>query len=389
MTGGMSAEMRGKLTDLLLGELEPAQDKALRERVRTEPALQRELQELEALFGLMRRGEQIEANPAAHEAIMREARRMTRPSLLQRLSALPELFRFRFRQSRAFRVAAVSLGVHLLAVAVLWQISIGGATNSEFGITEIGFNPSDEVPEYRPDRDFVFRLGHARLSRSVRLRHYGVDGQRNDIRTGVRALMERQQRDGSFGGLGDTGRAALVLLAEGANSSDTTERGAAVRKAIASIRRDVDEGGIDGFALAALIEDWALSYEQLTEEQRANYVRAILTLLPGVTGPGAGESLVLADLAGFPISANQQTTLAPDGAGLVLKGDVRGAMQTAADRVNATAVVSRMHDERADKLTVARDDVRAWLRPLFLGAQDQARNGNAAALLTLQAPYRL
>jgi len=402
----MSAEMRddsrAELIDLLLGDLEPAEDEALRARVRSEPALQRELGELEALFGLMRRGEEIEADPAVHESIMREARRMTAPSLFERLAALPDLFRFRFRRSLAFRVAAVSLGVHLIAVAVLWQFDIGGASAPEHGL-KLAFHPDEEVPEYRPDREFVFRLGRARVSRSLRLKQFGAEGQRDDIRTGIRALMSRQQQDGSFSSLDDTGaslddtgaslddtgRAALVMLAQGANSSDTTDRGAALRKTMGAIRRAVDAGSNDGFALSALIEDWALSYENLTEEQRVTYVRAILTLLPQVSGAGAGESLVLADMAGFPVSEIQLRSLAPNGAGLMIKGDVRVAMQARADRVNASAVIARFQEEGGQVLHVARSDVKAWLSPLFADAKANARAGDATALLTLQAPYRL
>ncbi len=409
MSAQMRDDARAELIDLLLGDLEPAEDEALRARVRNEPALQRELSELEALFGLMRRGEEIEADPAVHESIMHEARRITRPSLLKRLAALPALFRFRFRHSLVFRVAAVSLGVHLIAVAVLWQIDLGGANAPENGI-KLAFHPDEEVPEYRPDREFVFRLGRARVSRSLRLKQFGTEGQRADIRTGIRALMSRQQQDGSFrslddtgsslddtgsslddtgSSLDDTGLAALVMLSQGANSSDTTDRGAALRKTMGAIRRAVDEGLSDGFALSALIEDWALSYEQLTEEQRVTYVRAILTLLPQVSGAGAGESLVLADMAGFPVSEIQLRSLAPDGAGLMIKGDVRVAMQARADRVNASAVIARFQEEGSQALHVARSDVKAWLSPLFADAKANARAGDAAALLTLQAPYRL
>jgi len=402
----MRDDSRAELIDLLLGDLEPADDEALRARVRNEPALQRELSELESLFGLMRRGEEIDVEPRVHTAIMREAKRITRPSLLERLAALPALFRFRFRHSLVFRVAAVSLGVHLIAVAVLWQIDLGGANAPEHGL-KLAFHPDEEVPEYRPDREFVFRLGRARVSRSLRLKQFGAEGQRDDIRTGIRALMTRQQQDGSFSSLDDTsaslrdtgsslddtGRAALVMLAQGANSSDTTDRGAALRKTMGAIRRAVDEGLSDGFALSALIEDWALSYEQLTEEQRVTYVRAILTLLPQVSGAGAGESLVLADMAGFPVSEIQLRSLAPDGAGLMIKGDVRVAMQARADRVNASAVIARFQEEggshASTALHVTRSDVKAWLSPLFADAKANARAGDAAALLTLQAPYRL
>ena len=76
----MSPERRQELIDWLLGELTSEREEALKAEVRRDPAIQRELQELEALFGLMRRGEEIEVEPRVRATVMREARRLTRPS---------------------------------------------------------------------------------------------------------------------------------------------------------------------------------------------------------------------------------------------------------------------------------------------------------------------
>ncbi|MHC4955525.1 MAG: anti-sigma factor family protein, partial [Planctomycetota bacterium] len=199
----MSDKRREELIDLLLGELEPARDAELRELVRGDPALQRELRELEALFGFMRQGEEIEVDPAVHATVMTEARRVTRPSLSVRLRALPQLFRFRFQRSVAFRVAAVSLGVHLVVMALLLQFDVLGPRPAEIPEFEVGQVDPDElpVPDYRPDPGFARRLGRARVSRTVRLRHYGVEGQHEAVRQGVETLLTTQKPDGSFGAL--------------------------------------------------------------------------------------------------------------------------------------------------------------------------------------------
>ena len=382
----MSDERRQELLDLLLGELEPAREEELKALVRREPELQRELGELESLFGLMRRGEEIEPDPAIRTRVMREADRVTRPSLGKRLASLPGLFRFRFQRSVAFRVAAVSLAAHLVVVAVMWKMHVFASAPQDPG--NVVFNPRDvadlPVPEYRPDRGFAVRLVRARLSRSIRLKQFGVSGQREAIRNGVNALLTHQQDDGSFGAIDATAQATLVLLGEGASSSDPTARGRAVREAVRSMLREVDAGSSSGFALSALIEDWTFSYEQLTEEERTRYVRAMRTLIPIVDGDGAAEALILAELAGLPVPSDHSGELA-----LVLGGNAWAALSETPTRLRATALIARMQEEGESGVGFGSEALRNWAAPAFRQALGDGSRGDARALMVLQAPYRL
>ncbi|MHC4850173.1 MAG: anti-sigma factor family protein, partial [Planctomycetota bacterium] len=295
--------MRQELVDLILGELEPQREAALKAELACDAALRAELTELEALFGLMRRGEEIEVEPAVHQAVMAEARRLTRPSLLQRIAALPALAGFRFRHSRGFRVAAISLGAHLVVMLVLLQFFV--QTRSEEDPTIIAFDQlKAEVPDVRPSDAFVHRLNLARASRSARLKQWGIDGQRAAIRTGVSTLLEQQSDDGSFGDLAETGRAALVLLAEGVQSTDDTRRGRALRTALSLIQHQVETGAQNGEALMALVEDWALSYAKLTTEDRDGYARSIHALVRTVKDPA---SRYWASQAGFDVPGGVDT----------------------------------------------------------------------------------
>jgi len=383
----MSAERRQELLDLLLGELEPKREDELKQLVNLDPELQSELNEIEALFGLMRKGEEIEFDPAVHATIMREAHRVTRPSLASRLASLPGLFRFRFQRSVAFRVAAISLAAHLVVVAVLWQVQVFSAGPDDFGANDV-FLPSDlddlPVPDYRPDRGFVLRLGRARVSRSVRLKRFGVDGQHEAIRDGVDALLTQQKSDGSFGSTGETAQAALVLLGEGANSTDPTTRGKAVREAVRSMLREVDSGKRDGFMLSALIEDWVFSYEHLTEEERTRYIRAMQKLIPTVDGEGAAESLILAELAGLPVPSDHSGDMA-----VVLGGSAWDALDRTPSRLSATALIARMQEDGEESVGFGSDALRNWVAPAFQDALADGKRGDANALLLLQSPYRL
>ena len=116
--------MNSELVDLLLGELEPERESLIRDQLQRSAKLRSELAEIEALFGFMRRGEQVEVDRSIREHVMAEARRVTAPSLAQRVRAIPALVRYRFRHSRGFRVATISVGVHLAVMLVLYQFVI-------------------------------------------------------------------------------------------------------------------------------------------------------------------------------------------------------------------------------------------------------------------------
>jgi len=345
--------MNQDLLDLILGELDPAREAALRARLAQDAGLRAELTQLEALFGFMRRGEEIEPDPAVRTHVMAEARRLARPPLLQRLRALPALFRFRFRHSRAFRVAAVSLGAHLLVMLVLLQFVVRTRPAERDTVIDSA-NLKLLVPEVRPEESFVLRLSLARVSRSARLGQWGVDGQREAIRAGVGKLLDRQQPDGSFGDLAETSRAALVLLAEGVVSTDDNRRGRALRAALGVIRHRVDAGAEDGDALVALVEDWALAYGRLTAEERGAYARSIQELVQTVSAP-AGR--YWADQAGFLVPGD---VVVPD---------------------EPAVIIGEQH-ARGDR------SARAGLQNRFRAALGEASRGESTALLTLQSPYR-
>ena len=101
--------MRQELIDLILGELEGERAEEVRAQVRQDPKLARELDELTALFGLMRRGDEVEAPDAMRATVLAAAAKATRPSLWQRIRQVPSLASFRFRNSLGFRIAAYPL----------------------------------------------------------------------------------------------------------------------------------------------------------------------------------------------------------------------------------------------------------------------------------------
>jgi anti-sigma factor RsiW len=169
--------MRQELIDLLLGELEPEAAEALKERVRREPALAKELGQLEALRALMRRGEEIEPSPEMRQMLVAEAERRTAPSLWQQLRQLPGLLQYRFQHSLRFRVATVSLGIHLAAMVVLSIVLIEGprANRPPVQVTW----KEEEAPIQRPASEFSARLAGGRLFRGRggdRLRSAGPAG---------------------------------------------------------------------------------------------------------------------------------------------------------------------------------------------------------------------
>ena len=338
----MSDAKNSELLDLLLGELEPAREAALRTRLRDDAALRAELAELEALFGLMRRGEEIEADPAVHDRVMEEARRLTRPTVLQWIRSIPELVRFRFQHSRGFRVAAISLGVHIVVMVALLQFMVRSNADRTPPAFELGQTETDE-PEIRPDAAFVQRLTFARTSRSVRLHKHGVKGQRTAIHDGIEALLGRQTEDGAFGSFDDTCRAALILLSERVSSGDMTRRGQALYRAMRNIRTKVDAGAQSPHALSALVEDWALNFADLSELDRASVASGIRTLL--VRGGNGAEGLYWAASAGF------------------------------ADHVQ-------------EPFEPIERDLSAASRAAFQAHLKSGAQGDTAALLSLQSPYR-
>jgi hypothetical protein len=372
--------MRQELIDLLLGELEPEADKALRERLRGEPALRKELGELEALFALMRRGEEIEPSPELRRALVAEAERRLAPSLWSQLRQLPELLAYRFQSSLRFRVATVSLGIHLAAMVVL-SIVLIERPRPDTHTVQLTWQP-EEAPIQRPEASFVSRLQFRRLPHAPRLKKFGVVGQADAIEQGIEALLARQRADGSIGGVGETGYAALALLGEGNSSVTDTRHGRALRAAVRHLLDRAEAGAVHGAMLAALVEDYSLAYEDLREEERTEYVRAIRGLILEVGDDEiAREGLVLATMAGFPVPAGRDL----GAAGLLLAGDRATLLDGPPSRLAATAVLARGH------LSLDRGRVTAWVSGLFEQAVADVGSGKVSAVvvLTLQAPYRL
>jgi hypothetical protein len=372
--------MRQELIDLLLGELDAAEAEMLKARVRAEPELQRELADLESLFGLMRRGEAVEPAPATREAVVAAASR-TRPPLLARLRAIPGLVAYRFRTSVRFRVAVISLGAHLILIAILANILLrpGGPA----GPTEITV-AWDDAPEesIEPSPELQARLAQRRLPQSTRLRQYGVEGQEEAIATGLEALLAKQRPDGSFGDAAETGYAALALLAQGDCSAQATARGYAVRMASCRILAETKRGEAHGAMLAALVEDFSLSYAFLNEFERMGYRTAIRQLILAVPDDDISrEALLLARLAGFAIPAGRDL----GDAAMVFDGDRSKLLDLEPTRLRVTAALAR------GRASPDPDLARAWAAPLFRRALADLGAGKASGvvLLALQAPYRL
>lgn len=372
--------MRQELIDLLLGELEPAEADALKARIRAEPALQRELTELESLFGLMRRGEAVEPLAATRETVVAAAARV-RPPLVAQLRALPGLLAYRFRSSAKFRIAVISLAAHVILIAILAHILLRQNAEPRGGIQEIAFKGApEEVIE--PSHEFQARLLQRRLPQSTRLRQYGVDGQEQAIEKGIQALLAKQRPDGSFGDAAETGYAALALLAQGDCSAQATARGYAIRIACGDILAETKRGQVHGAMLAALVEDFSLSYAFMNEFERMGYRKAIRQLILAVPDDDMSrEALLLARLAGFAIPANR--TLGD--AALVISGDRSKLLDLEPTRLRVTVALAR------GRLSPDPEVARAWAAPLFKGAMAELEAGNASGvvLLTLQSPYRL
>ncbi|MHC4959038.1 MAG: anti-sigma factor [Planctomycetota bacterium] len=367
--------MNQELLDLLHGELPEDQAQALKKRLASDPALARELEELEALFNLMRRGEEIEPAPETRDRVYTAAVHATAPGLWEQVKALPGLFRFRFRKSVAFRIAAVSLGAHLIAMAVLFQFSLAkepGRTGIDMTVVE------EDAPDLRPDASYVARLKLRRLH-GARLKRLGLPGQQQTIDKGIDALLAGQESDGSFGDSIRTGYVALTLLAEGDCSVYDTRRGRAVRAAVDSLLSLPATDLAHGAILTALLEDWALSYDELGEAERARYVRAIRRHIRDLDhdDPLAAEAFAVARQADFPVPARYMAG--------IFERRASELLADAPTRSKATALMAR------GLRGVDLDRAARWARPLFKAAREQIESGKVTphAVLTLQAPYRL
>ncbi len=364
--------MRQELIDLLRGELAPAEETELRARLRTDAALTHEFEELQALSQFMCRGEEIEPSPEGRAVLMAAAERASRPSFVQQLRALPGLFRYRFQKSLAFRIAAVSLTVHLIAMGVLFQMSVPDRDAPDGGIVSFIV---EETPDLRPDTSFVRSLSQRRAPHTVRLQRFGLAGQQLLIDHGIDAILASQNADGGFGDAAQTGYAALALMASGDCSSTDTLRGRAISAAIDHMMsRKMTHGAV----LAALVEDWTLSFDQLAEYDRIEYVSSILRLVAAMGEDEASrEGLAIAARAGIPMPSRDLGILAADPFTL---------LGVPATRLSATAVLAR-----GQKQSKPDNVMRDWLRSLFERAKAAIEAGRPAplAVLALQAPYRL
>jgi hypothetical protein len=371
--------VRQELIDLLLGELDAAEAEALKARLRAEPELRRELLELESLFGLMRRSEEVEPLPATRAAVLAAAA-TARPPLLVRLRALPGLVAYRFRRSPRFRVALISLCAHIVVIAVLAQILFRPANDA---VPEGPVLVADEVPSapVEPEQSFLMRLAQRRVSQSGRLRQFGVEGQEAAIGAGIDLLLAAQRPDGSFGNAADTAYAALAFLAQGEGSAQPTARGRAVRRAIAHVLAEARRGEANGAMLAALVEDYGLSYAALDPIERMDYVVAIRKLLRLVPDDDISrEAMLLAKIAGFGIPAGRLGE-----AEIALGTDRASLLGLAPTRLRAAVAMAR------GRSNLDTGEVARWAAPLFEGAMAdlKAGRGGGLVLVTLQSPYRL
>jgi len=373
--------MSQELIDHLLGELGKDEAAALEARLRDDERLAREYRELGALFALMRRGEQVEPSPAMRTALVAEARRRAVPSLWARLGQVPALIRYRLEHSWGFRVAAASIAAHLLVMLGLF-VTLGKSPKPQDHPVSLTVLPAEGEPQ-RPDRAFQVRLLHRRAPHGPRLKAYGVEGQAEAIETGLETLLARQAPDGSFGDAAETAWATLALLAEGDSSAQCTRRGRAIRAATERLIDSAKAGASHGAILAALVENYALAFEDLPAEARLEYSGVIRGLVRTVGEDEISrEARALASLAGFHVPVRNLGA-----AGVLVRDQDRSKLLDApASRLAATIVLAKGHGLSPD-----RDRVRAWSRALFERATDEVGAGKVSGLvvLTLQAPYRL
>jgi hypothetical protein len=279
-------------------------------------------------------------------------------------------------------VAVISLGAHLVLIAVLANVLLGpGMAPDAANVDVLAFKeaPAESID---PSPEFQARLAQRRLPQSIRLRQYGVEGQEQAIAAGLASLLGRQNPDGSFGDAAETGYAALALLAQGDCSAQPGARGYAVRMACGNLLAAAKRGRAHGAMLAALVEDLSLSYAFMNEFERMGYRTAIRQLILAVPDDDISrEALLLARLAGFAIPAGRDL----GDAAMVFEGDRSELLGLEPTRLRVTAALAR------GRASPDPDLVRAWAAPLFKRALADLEAGKASGvvLLTLQAPYRL
>ena len=376
-------KMRQELIDLALGEMEANEAAVLRERIQSDPALKKEFTEICALRSFLSRREEVEAGADVRAAVVAAAAAQVAPSLWERVVQIPGLIRYRFRHSVGFRAAAIALAVHLVVTGILLNVHVRQRAEPGHGTVSHVHPPLDpDQLVVAPSRDLVLRLRHRREPQAARLKAYGVEGQRAAIRRGIDRLLASQDAAGGFGSVDRTAHGALVLLGEGHSSTAMTRHGVALRRARARLLDAARSGSAGGAALTALVEDYALSYDHLRDEERREYALAIHGLIAAAIPADAAwsEGLMLAHLADFAIPANKLNGPAR----VLLRKDRSALLRSAPDRLAVAALLARGRNG------LARAAVRDWARPLFDGALKDL--GDDAAdprrLLDLQSPYR-
>ncbi|MCZ6574187.1 MAG: hypothetical protein O7C98_13600 [Planctomycetota bacterium] len=383
--------MRPEIVDYVRGELSAREETVLRARIEKDPALERELEEAQALFGIMGQGPEIEPRAALRIRFVAslEAQRerepgRSAPSLGERLAFLGGLVIFRLRNSSAFRVAALSIAVHLVALYLLLQHWVPAQAEDKHTTFIVKLPPAKAEPVgLRPSEAFVGRLAGRNRSIEVKLGKAAVPGQAKAIRSGIEELVGGQADDGSLGDVAQTGYGSLALLAEGECSAFLTEKSRNLRRALEYVAEQGAEGNVHGAAVCALVEDYALSYSWIPEARQAARAALIVDLLAELPrGPASDEARLVAKLAGFPLDSSR---LSAEARALYTGLPRAWILDLEPSRLRATVAFARggvpLDPERLNR----------WVRPFFLGVLKRLREGGAVAerIVTLQSPYRL
>ena len=384
--------MRPEIIDYIRGELSAREETVLRARIEKDPALARELEEAQAVFGIMRQGPEIEPREALRTRFLAslEAQRerepvRSSPSIGERLAFLWGLAIFRLRNSGAFRIAALSIAAHLIALYLLVEYWVPARVEAKRTEIVVRLVPPRMVEPVGspPSVAFVGRLQGRNRSVEVKLGAAAVPGQAEAIRGGIERLVDVQAGDGSFGDVEQTGYAALALLAEGECSAFRTEKSRNLQRALEHVAAEGADGNVHGAAVCALVEDYALSYSWIPEARRAARAALIMEVLAELPrGEAADEARLVAKLAGFPLA---ESRLSAEARALYTVLPRAWILDLEPSRLRATVAFARggapLDPER----------LRAWARPFFLGVLKRLREGGALAehIVTLQSPYRL